>query len=118
MVAAAQQREWDMKRALSLSPSAGTLAGILLVLAALLASPTAMAQACKVDLNDGSCVNKGKACSPPAGGKCKQGRALQEFTCNCVVPGPNPKDPVSDPPQSEPPQSETPEKNPDETPQD
>jgi len=108
-----------MKRVLSLSPSTGILAGILLALAALLASPTAMAQACKVDLNDGSCVNKGKACSPPAGGKCKQGRALQEFTCNCVVPAPGPKqkDPVSDPAQTEPPQSETPEKTPDETPQ-
>lgn len=101
-----QQGGGSMKRLLSLLPSVGALAGALLVVTALAVPPNAMAQACKVDQTDGSCKNAGKVCSPPTGGRCKTGRALQQFTCNCVVPGPTP--PGSEAPQADPSKGEKP----------
>lgn len=107
-----------MKRSLlSLLPAAGMFAGSALALALLSASPTALAQACKTDV-DGSCKSPGKACNPPAGGKCKTSRGVQEFLCNCVVPKPKGSRGETDgPPRSERPNRGEPMEQPEEEPQ-
>lgn len=109
-----------MKRLLSLLPAAGVVAGSALAVALLSASPSALAQACKVNSTDGSCQNEGARCTTGGKkGKCKTLQpGVREFTCACSTGNPRTEGPRTDGPRSDPrPRGGEPEEQPEEEPQ-
>jgi len=76
-----------MRRLVSLAPVGAIVFGSALAALSFTYTPPASAQACAVDAG-GGCLNDGKKCNPPAGGKCYTVKEKRVLNCVCATKKP------------------------------